>query len=141
MTARRPPGQVERRAERRVKALELRKAGCSYREIGTALQCSPKTAFFDVRAALRELKKTEEDVGGEVLQLELARLDALWRAGWTRAQKGDPQAIRACLGIAKRRAELLGLDAPDKHEHTGKDGAPLIPLAAIDEILRDATSD
>ena len=140
MTPRQKTGSRERRAERRVQALELRKAGCTYREIGAALKCGVKTVHVDVRQALAALAKTEE-VGTEVRTLELARLDGLWLGAWPRAKKGDDRAIRSCLQIMRRRAEMLGLDAPEKHEHTGKDGAPLIPLAAVDAILRDAAGD
>jgi hypothetical protein len=62
------------RGERMLSALELRRAGKTYREIGAILRCEPSTALRDVRAALLEARV---EVTQDVKDLELARLDRM----------------------------------------------------------------
>jgi hypothetical protein len=57
-TSSRACGQIERIAERRVLALELRKAGGSYREIAGQLGVDVHTAHADVGAELAALRET-----------------------------------------------------------------------------------
>ena len=105
--------------ERKLQALDLRKAGLSYRQIGEELNVSYQTAWQDVRAAMKALAQVENGRADEVRRIELQRLDELWRGLWADATGGDPAAIRAALGLMERRAKLLGLDAPAKTEHSG----------------------
>lgn len=41
------------------------------------------------------------------------------------------EVTRACLALAK----ISGAIAPARNEHTGKDGAPLVPEVSVDDIL------
>ena len=41
-------------------------------------------------------------------------------------QYGDPRFLKIALECVERRCKLLGLDAPEKHQHTGADGRPLV---------------
>ncbi len=43
----------------------------------------------------------------------------------TENRNGDPRALDGILKCIERRCKLLGLDAPAKSEHTGKDGGPI----------------
>lgn len=96
--------------ERKLQALELRKAGVSFQAIADALGYrSASGAFAAVKAAL---KTTLREPANELRELELARLDALLLPLWRRAQGGDDKAVDRCLRIMERRARLLGLDAP-----------------------------
>jgi hypothetical protein len=70
----------------------------------------------------------------------------LLKAMWSKAMKGDVARVDRCLRIMERRAKLLGLDAPSKQEHTGKDGgaipvrvalSPEQALAELREELED----
>jgi hypothetical protein len=98
------------RVERRIMALNMRRAGASYREIATTLRCGLKTAERDVRHALAALA-AEQRAGAEALRaLEAARLDALQVAFWRKAVAGDVEAAKVVLRIFERRARLLGLD-------------------------------
>ena len=100
--------------ERKLQALELRKAGASYAAIAEQLGYrSASGAFAAVRAALRD---TLREPAQEVRELELARLDAAQLALWRRVQSGEEKAIDRLLGIMKRRAELLGLDHRPRSE-------------------------
>lgn len=95
-------------AERRRKAVEMRKAGCSYDEIAQALGFSNSgNAYHTVHKAL---KATYREPAEELRTLELERVDRLMRAIWPQAIKGDVDAIDRVLKIMSRRARLLGLD-------------------------------
>lgn len=112
-------------AERRTQALELRKAGATYVAIGTALGVSEQRAHRIITAELRRLNARRAEAANEVTRMELERLDALMLAVWQRAKKGELSAVDRVLSIMARRARLLGLDAPEKRELSGKDGQAL----------------
>ena len=105
--------------QRRIRALDLRKAGYTYRQIGEELAVSHKTAYTDVQKSMDVLASIEVEKADSLRRMELQRLDALWRGSYVGAVGGDPAAIRAALGIIERRSKLLGLDAPAKTEHSG----------------------
>jgi len=95
-------------AERRGKALELRKAGATFEQIATQLKYADRhTARDAVMAALKELT---HDGAQDVLELELSRLDAMLVGLWGAARRGDPEAVRTVLRVMERRAKYLGLD-------------------------------
>ena len=98
--------------ERTLAALELRKSGATYQQIATKLGYkSSAGAYGAVKRALRAvIREPAEDVR----ELELARLDALLEVAWRKATTGDGSlyAIDRALEIMRRRAALLGLDAP-----------------------------
>jgi hypothetical protein len=97
-------------AERRRKALELRKAGASYEQIATQLKYGNKgNAWKDVRLALREWYR---EPAQDVLRIELQRLDVMLLGLWSKAKAGDTQAIDRVLRIQERRTAYEGLDAP-----------------------------
>lgn len=125
-------------AQRRLRALELRAAGASYRAIGAQLRVSGKTAYEDVQAVLAELSAQTFASADEYRTMELERLDALTMeatrilrsphplisggkvlSGFT--DEGKPigltddgpklQAIDRLLRISESRRKLLGLDA------------------------------
>ena len=103
-------------AERRRKALELRKAGVGFQEIADQLGYKDASgAYRAIRAALRAIIKEPAE---EVLALELARLDAMLAGIWLDARKGNVLKIDRALKIMARRADLLGLDAPKRFEGT-----------------------
>jgi len=107
------PGEVERIAERRVKALDLRKAGASYRRIAEELKCDVETAYRDVQAELAHMREVAGDLAEEVRTLELRRLDDYTLGLTPAARRGDARSVQALMRVGERRAKLLGLDAPD----------------------------
>ena len=111
-------------AERRVKALELRKAGVSYRQIAEALGVDVRTAHRDVMHELEQIEKHAAELRPRVLQLELERADALWMASYPEAKRGHLGAIDRCVKIMERRAKLLGLDAATRVAGD-ENGAPI----------------
>ncbi len=129
------------RAEQQRKALELRKAGANHDQIAQQLKVANRSVAWKlVQDAIHEIIREPAE---EVLQLELARLDAMLLGVWTKAKGGDSHAIDRALRIMDRRAAYLGLDAPKRNEHSGVGGAPLvINVSSLDdEQLRLAASD
>lgn len=123
----RPPhrGEEERIAVRRVQALQLRKAGASYRQIATQLGVDIATAWSDVQAELLQLRTLATTTAEDVKALELQRLDALTAGLFVKATSsgGDARAVTALVRVSERRARLLGLDAPVKL--AGPTGGPV----------------
>lgn len=98
------------RAELARKALELRKAGANHDQIADQLKLANRSVSWKlVRSALRDVIR---EPANAVLQLELARLDALLLGCWQKAKAGDPHAIDRALRIMDRRSSYLGLDQP-----------------------------
>jgi Arc/MetJ family transcription regulator len=113
----------QRAFERQRRALELRSAGATYEQIAQALgYAGTAGARHAVKLAL---KATLREPAEEVRQMALDRLDVALRAIWPRIVAGDDAAIASLIRLEKRRAELLGLDAPTRTELTGKDGRPI----------------
>lgn len=94
--------------ERQRQALELRKAGSSYAEIAVALGYSSKAAAYSSVVAL--LQRLDVEAAGDMLTLELARLDTMQRVLAPRILQGETDAIHAALRVMERRARLVGLD-------------------------------
>ncbi|MGH2775632.1 MAG: hypothetical protein ACRDJT_09405 [Actinomycetota bacterium] len=109
-------------AERGFEALKLRQQGKSYREIAEAVgYANPSGAW---RAVERTLRESHAESPESLRVLEIERLNSLLDASWVTATtpgaKGQMLAVDRVLAIMKRRAELLGLDAPKKSERITK---------------------
>ena len=101
-------------AERRARALELRKAGATYDQIAQQAGYSSRAnAYRDVMKAIKDITA---EPAADVKTLELARLDAMLMGTWRPAITGNQGAIDRVIRIMDRRAKLLGLDAPVKTE-------------------------
>jgi hypothetical protein len=100
--------------------------GRSYRQIAEALGVSHGTVGNDVRILLRRWKREQLQNMEEWVLLALVRLDQMLQAVWPGVLKGDPQMIALALRIEERRAKLLGLDAPERHEHSGAGGREIV---------------
>ncbi len=107
----RPPGEDAAKRERAVKALDLRIAGATYRQIGAQLGVSEKAAFYDVQDELGRLDVVIKAKAERLRELEARRLDQLTVALSARIRTGDPRAILAAARLMERRAKLFGLDA------------------------------
>jgi len=131
--AQRPPhtGEVEAVTARRVRALELRKAGSTYRDIAAQLGTSLHTAWDDINAELLELRAQTKHEAQDLRELELQRCDAMTEGLWSDVKNGNAKAVSAAIRVSERRSRLLGLDAAVKTEHSGS-----IDLRSRDD-LRD----
>lgn len=98
--------------ERQTLALELRRDGWTYRAIGKKLDCTAVTAWRDVQVALKASLKLRDGEAEILRQLELERLDMMWRALEHFMAAGNIGSIMAGVRVMERRAKLLGLDAP-----------------------------
>lgn len=114
--------------ERHALALEMRKFGYSYDQIAEHFETTPASARGLVKSAMEQAIK---EPGQEVIDLELQRLDQLYRLAFAAAANGDTDAITKCLAIQQRRAKYLGLDAPEKKELTGAGGGPMELLSNL----------
>ena len=127
-----PTGTAEKTAARRLQALELRKAGATYQQIGERLNISANQAHLDVRRELQKLAEQSAELATEVRQMELERLDAMHLGLWPEARKGHLGAVDRVLRIMERRASLLGLDAPKQQD---------IRLETLDVVIGAVTND
>lgn len=94
-------------AERAARALELRREGRPFDEIGAELGVSAQAAHQMVSRALKALTQAP---ARELAALEIDRLDALTAAVMPAAMAGDLSAVDRAIRIAERRARLCGLD-------------------------------
>lgn len=138
-------------AERRVKALELRKGGANYRQIATVLKVGLETAYNDVQAEMQALRDLSLAGAEDLRELERQRLDRSTAAMTSIADNPNRspleriKATMALVRVMERRARLEGYDAPKRVEHSGRvDTSPAlttINLDALDEAqllaLRD----
>ena len=111
-------GQSEGAAERRHRALDLRIAGATYRQIGQQLGVSYQTAYRDVDESLSELAELQRGKAEKLREIELERLEKMTLGLWPKVRHGDEKAVRALVSVMDRRAKLLGLDAPSKQDLT-----------------------
>ena len=109
-------------AERRARALQLRKEGANFDQIAEELGMSRSAAHKTVQRAIAELATLAETEVAEIRALESARLDELQHAVWPQAVAGDLPALDRVIRIMERRARLLGLDAPAKIASTNPEG-------------------
>lgn len=109
-------------AERRARALQLRKEGANFDQIAEELGMSRSAAHKTVQRAIAELATLAETEVAELRALESARLDELHQAVWPQAVAGDLPALDRVIRIMERRARLLGLDAPAKVASTNPEG-------------------
>jgi hypothetical protein len=101
-------------AQRKEKALNYRKAGMTYRQIGEQLGVTFQAAYKMVIGALEDINDRIRENAEELRSLELERLDTLFLAMYNQAIKGNQGAVDRCIRIMERRSKLLGLDAPSK---------------------------
>ena len=98
--------------DRKIRALELRRAGKTFDEIAAALGYADRGGAY--KAVETGLRETLRETATDLRTLELQRLDELTAAFWPMALSGDAHAADRVLAMMKRRADLLGLDAPTK---------------------------
>jgi len=98
------------RAERAGQALDLRKSGLTFRQIGERMGVTEQHAHRLVTQELARLNAKRAESAEAVTRLEIERLDRLLAAVWEKAMAGELAAIDRVLSIMARRAKLLGID-------------------------------
>lgn len=104
--------------QRELDALELRKAGATYSQIGDQLGITEQGAYAAVVRSLKRIVEQTSEEAAAVRTLEIERLDRLFLAAYRQAKEGHLGAIDRCVRLMERRAKLLGLDAPVKQDVT-----------------------
>ena len=92
-----------------MRALELRKAGASFREIGRQLGIDVHTAHADICAELAAIREQTVEQAQELRALELERLDGMTSGLPPQIQSGSPPAVSAAVRVSERLARLIGL--------------------------------
>ena len=121
-------------AARREKALELRAKGMSIRAIADKLGVSKSQVQRDIEKELQAAAEGRKKIAGLIIDLELAKLDALEKKAWEHITDGELSAIDRVLRSMERRAKLLGLDKTGEAGDTGSLG----DLVAVLEQMREA---
>jgi hypothetical protein len=102
---------------RRAECFKMRMQGHTFPAIAQALGYNSKqAAWSDYQAALRDARAEYTDDLEELRAFELVRLDAIAARAWEHDVTGDIKALDVLLKVSDRRARLLGLDQPVKHE-------------------------
>jgi DNA-binding Lrp family transcriptional regulator len=118
----------------------MRDAGRSYQSIADELGLSKPTVYEAIGRALEDLvREPAERVRGQ----EVKRLDAMLEALWQQARVCDDREIQLktidrVIKIQERRAKLLGLDAPERVEHSGDigDASPQKAREIVNDLFR-----
>ena len=98
--------RLERQYRQR-RAVGLRRAGLTYREIAAACGYnSPDAARKAVEALLKQQRSRGTEAAEALLTLELDRLDRLNAAVWPRAMLGRKDAVLNALRVHDRRVKL-----------------------------------
>ena len=126
-----PKTLTKKRRERVATVLDLRKQGLTYDEIAERTGASKTSVYEDFRIGIHFAIKEPAE---EVLQLELARLDTMFKSAFeiatheiiTRPDTGDIEinsdqqlrAIDRVLRIMERRDVLLGISGQPQVDHS-----------------------
>ena len=117
------PSQAVDATERKWQALEMRKRGCSYRQIAKKLECSLSTAHGYISEALVELRGKVIEAAEELREVEVQKLDRIERMLNQKLRDANAQDTAklsaVILKTQESRRKLLGLDAAQKIEMSG----------------------
>jgi hypothetical protein len=133
----------DRVAIRQSEAVRLRVAGKTFQEIGKALGVSNCQAHKDVRAVTDKLSKRSLEDAEMERELQLGRIDAGIQVvfgileGRRTPSELKLKALDRLVTLEKRRAELLGLDAPKRQEIDAKVSGSATPAEAA-RLVREA---
>lgn len=108
------PGLAENIYDRMRCAVELRRQGISYPVIAEQLGVGSFAVQRDVQKWYEVVKSETFESAVQSFQMDMERLDMLLAAVLPGAKEGDEKKIASALNILKRRADMLGLDAPTK---------------------------
>ena len=115
-------------------AVELRKAGATYDQIGKSLGLSRSRAHQLVQEGLEVIREQIRVDANLVMALELDRLDSMLLSLWK--EKNNPRVADTILRIMERKHKLQGLEAPTRIQATG-----LISVTEANEYANWTTED
>jgi DNA-binding CsgD family transcriptional regulator len=111
-------------AERDAQVTALLLQGLRPPAVARALGITRQTAYKAMLRAFARLKDENAPIAAAARDLCLARYDRLIQSHWPAAQE-DPAVAQLIIRLEESKRKLLGIDAADKHELAGPDGAPL----------------
>ncbi len=123
--------------ERESQAIALRREGKRYDEIGKQLGVDQSTAWRLVQRAYKRVIKQNDSAADFQRKLDLDRCDTAIKALWPSVEAGKTRAVEVLMSVLKRRADLLGLDAPTKIAPTTPDGANEYNRLSDDDLHRE----
>ncbi|QPG06542.1 hypothetical protein IT774_05050 [Salinimonas marina] len=123
--------QQAQRADLADKALDLKKKGYSYREIGNKLKIGTSTAHKYIAQELTKLAEMTQEKTMEYRQLQIERLEKLLRVSMELATTGDLNAIDKARRIIDSLSQVTGANAPTKIAATTPDGEEAAPGGII----------
>lgn len=107
--------QAQREA-RRERVAEMTLHGYTIRQIGASLGVNHSTVVNDQKILRAEWAALRTEAHEQLVWIQQARLEQLERKLAPAVEQGDAKAIDQALKVLDRRARLLGLDAPTRHE-------------------------
>ena len=119
------PAVTALRLLQQTQALQLRAHGHNVRSIAKALGCGKSKAALLLSDAFAAEREHISQAKADLVETEVMRCDAYLQAIAKQVQAGNIKAVETALKVGKRRAELLGLDAPTKIAETDADGNDL----------------
>lgn len=120
-------------AARRQQVALLRMTHMTQEQIANRLGVSIGTVNNDLQAIRAEWSERRTQGYDSWVSEEVAKLDSIEQAWLPKALKGDDKAVSRVLAIMDRRSKLLGLDQPERHEHT------VLTMDAIDKEIERLT--
>ena len=120
--------------------------GKTQQAIAERLNMTRQMVGYDLKAIQRRWREDTSRNLDEDKARELAKLDELERTHWQawedsleqEDKHGNPAYLRGVIDCIDRRCKLLGLDSPQKLEHSGKDGGP---IQTDMKVILDALND
>jgi len=132
---------TERTEDRKSRAWALRVGGKTYRQIGLELGISHTAAYKHVQTVLKETRDTMHEEARDHIALQLSRIDiAINRLMPMIDECEDPELSLAAMDrldkLERRRAALLGLDAPKQTELLGSIDVKRVDPQAAAALVR-----
>lgn len=119
-------------AEKRRRALQLRKAGASYDQIAQQVGYANRGTAH--RAVAEALQESQQDTREDVQQLEAQRLDQMLMALWPKAMQGSGWAVDRILRIMEVRGTDLAATAQTATEDTPTERRRTVVEAVRDDL-------
>lgn len=120
-------------------AVELRRQGLSYQDIGERLGVDKKTAWTYVQRAMAERARATAKDRDALIGEQVAIIDTIIEGLLPKAAAGDARSAEVLLKALDRHARLFGLDAPVRVNATVTDEMTAQILALADELAGQPT--
>lgn len=135
------PNDDAQRHERRTRAAQLRLEGRSYREIATLLEVDVHTAWEDVHAVRREMRRPTVRRLEAEREKDLATIEVGIAALADKYEAGEVSATMGVCKLLERKAKTIGSDAPTKLQHSEAPIKPDEDIRAVRAKLVEALAD